>query len=138
MPKEFRKLWFNSYQSVATKDMLFLQMERIYKDPITKIGGFVDLLTFEITDIQILLEWEEDFPDKPFVASDPYYIFYDGLDDKKQGMFSIGDLDLDTMEFTPELEIFLAIEEDYITLDFDDGEVPELWTKMKKETTKTI
>ena len=131
MPKEFRQLWFNSYKSVASKDMLFLQMERVYKNPITKKAQFVVLLTFEITDIQVLLEWEEDFPDKSFVASDPYYIFYDGIDDNKQGLFSIGDLDLKTMDFTPELEVFITIKEDHISIDFDNGEAPELWTKMK-------
>ncbi|MGL4676882.1 MAG: hypothetical protein ACRCWI_04350 [Brevinema sp.] len=127
MPKEFRELWFQGYQNPISKDYLFLQMERIYKDSSQK--DFVELLTFEIADLDALLEWEESYPGKPFVAVDPYQMFFDGIDEQGRGMYSVGVLQLGTMVFTPELEIFINSHEKGIIVDFEDK--PEVWYKYK-------
>ncbi len=129
MPKEFRDIWFHSYEN-PDSEHLFLQMERIFKNPKTQKGGFLDLLTFEIADMEALLEWEEDFPGQKFVAADPYYIFFDGFDEEKRALFSLGDLDLNTMDFTPELEIYISIAKEGIIIDFDEEEEALLWKKL--------
>lgn len=129
MPVPFQGIWFNHYQSSDKEYNLFLQMERIFKNPQSQKGDFLDVLTFEITDIDALLEWEEDFPNKDFVAADPYCIFYDGINEQKQGLFSVGDLDLKTMQFIPELEIYITIEKEGLRIDFQDGTEPSLWKK---------
>ncbi|MGL5956291.1 MAG: hypothetical protein ACRC0X_06775 [Brevinema sp.] len=125
MPKAFRQLWFRGYQNPISKDYLFLQMERIYKN--TDQKEFVELLTFEIADMDTLLEWEESYPDSPFVAVDPYLMFFDGIDQQGQGMYSVGLLDLKTSIFTPELEIFMSPHTQGILVDFQDK--PEIWYK---------
>ncbi len=123
MPEEFRDLWFHGYTHPATQNTMFLQMERIFN----KRKEFIDVLTIEIADEDTILEWEEDFPDKKFVAIAPYHTFFDGMD-KDRAMFSLGDIDIKTMVFEPELEIYITPHPEGILVDFQEGD-PELYKK---------
>ncbi len=126
LPKEFRELWFKGYQHPQTKNVLFLQMERFFKNDNQK--EFLEVLTLEIADMEALLEWEEDFPDKPFTAIEPYAVFFDGVDEQGRGMFSVGDINFKTMQFVPELEIFITPHSEGVLVDFpEDG--AEIWHK---------
>lgn len=127
LPSQFRELWFQGYQHPDTKNILFLQMERIFKN--TQKTQCLDVLTLEIADMDALLEWEEEFPDKEFVAIEPYTVFFDGLDNQQRAMLSVGDINLQTLQFTPELEIYLSPHPKGILVDFQDGTAPEIWYK---------
>lgn len=127
LPEEYRKLWFQGFENKETKNILFLQMERIYKDP--QQTKFLDVLTLEIADMDALLEWEEEFPDKKFVAIDPYTVFFDGIDEQNRGMVSVGEINLQSLQFIPELEIYITPHPQGILVDFQDGTVPEVWYK---------
>lgn len=129
LPPQIRTLWFKGYQHQDTKNILFLQMERIFKNEQKK--EVLDVLTLEIADMDALLEWEDEFPDKEFVAIEPYTVFFDGLDDKGRAMLSIGEIDTRGMEFVPELEIYIQPHQEGILVDFQDGTPPELWKKYK-------
>ncbi len=126
LPKEFQELWFNGYQHPQTKNVLFLQMERIFKNDSKK--EMLEVLTLEVADMEALLEWEEDFPGKPFTAIEPYAVFFDGVDEQGRGMFSVGDINFKTMQFVPELEIFITPHPKGILVDFQE-EKPEVWYK---------
>ncbi len=122
LPEDFRKLWFKGYQNPVNHNIiLFLQMERIFKNE----NAFIDVLTMEIADEDAVLEWEDEFPDRSFVAVEPYTAFFDGMDGDR-AMFSLGSINTQSMLFEPELEIYLTLSEDGILLDFQEGE-PEIF-----------
>lgn len=112
MPEELSALWFKRYKNNETGDRLFLGMERILERPEDKKSPFADLLTFEIADVEDLTEWEEENPGKAFVAIEPAHAFYEG-----DTTFTLGELDLKTMMFTPEVMAEFILEKEGFTLD---------------------
>ncbi|MGL4367780.1 MAG: hypothetical protein ACRCTQ_05840 [Brevinemataceae bacterium] len=128
MPEMFQNIWFKSYKDTISGNKLFLAMERIFEDPSDSLSRFFDVLTFEIADMEMLLEWDEEYPDKPFTALDPYYIFFDGIN-LNQGLFSLGNINLKTMQFDPELEIFISVNDNRILIDFQDDTQPIEWVE---------
>lgn len=129
LPLEFRRLWFHTYHCKETGDKLILAMERIYQNTNYCNSPCADLLTFEIADMENLLEWDEEYPNRSFVAIDPSYIFFDKLINKHEGLFYLGDLDKQNMNFIPQLEISMSPLTTGLVLDFQDGTTPLIWQK---------
>ncbi|MGL4561628.1 MAG: hypothetical protein ACRCV0_04990 [Brevinema sp.] len=127
IPKEFRKIWFEQYEYSSTGEKLFLMMERIFENPNKKDSRFADLLTFEVASLDDLLEWEEEYGEKEFVALDPDYIFFDHLIESNKAQFSIGTLDQSTMEFDTSIEIIVTLVDDGIIIDYQDDDEPIFW-----------
>lgn len=132
IPSLLRNIWFQQYQCLETGEKLFLRMERLFEHPGQKNSNFVDLLTFEVAAIEDLLEWEEEYGEKEFIALDPDYIFFDHSISDTQAQFSIGSLDHKTMEFHSDIEIIVSLHEQGIVIDYQDDDEPVLWRLIKK------
>lgn len=52
-------------------------MKHILNHPVHKDRQFADLLTLEIVRLEELTEWEESYPDQPFVMQEPFYLFHE-------------------------------------------------------------